>query len=107
MLHLIPLPQITQFAEEMNLIWVPVNLAEFLDLGFCICVGMAQLWISLYLFFDMPLQGGNASYDNEIETRATLTLSDRCLNCLLKRWRKWSEVKYDSVCVIKVYFAFT
>ncbi len=43
-----PLPQMTQFAEEMNLIRVPVNPAEFLDLGFCICVGMAPLWVSLY-----------------------------------------------------------
>lgn len=41
----------TQFAEEMNLIWVPVNPAEFLDLEFCICVGMAQFWISFILVF--------------------------------------------------------
>lgn len=50
------LPQMTQFAKEMNLIWVPVNPAKFQALGFCICVGMAQLWISL--FFHMSLQDG-------------------------------------------------
>lgn len=59
-----PLPQMTQFAEEMNLIWVPVNPAEFLDLGFC--VGTARLWIALDFgaFFDTPLKHSDAGYDN-------------------------------------------
>lgn len=47
-MYLIPLPQMIQFAVEMNLIEVPVNPALLLAKGFCIFRSMAQLQVILF-----------------------------------------------------------
>lgn len=47
-MYLILLPQMIQFAVEMNLIGVPVNPALLLAKGFCIFRSMAQLQVILF-----------------------------------------------------------
>lgn len=50
-MYLIPLPQMIQFAVEMNLIGVPVNPALLLAKGFCIFKSMAHNYFIQYCLF--------------------------------------------------------
>lgn len=58
------LPQITQFAEEMKLIWVAVNPAECPSPGFLHMCGHC-ITLNQFRFVFFSLQACNVSYDDE------------------------------------------